>query len=432
MPKVLVVDDLSSDRLLIKAELEVDPHLTIDFAENGSEALVKMTEAAPDLVITDLHMPKMDGLDLVRRIRRDFPHVPIILVTAFGSEHTAVEALRQGAASYVPKSHLEDRLLETVNELLALARCDRLDARLGGCLDGAEFRFLLPNDPEMIPPLVDLLQNFVQRVQLCDANDRVRLGVALEEALLNALYHGNLEITAEELEQAKSSLLQQQSLPLADQRRSQAPYRDRQITVRARICADEARFVIEDQGPGFDVAALREPIAPGSFDQSSGRGILLMQSFMDSVTFSESGNAVTMVKRRDRPGGNAGLDMMEQRASAIFSVDVDGKTLVLTPRRNVTSFAEAELQNEMGELFSKLRGNGARHVVIDFGHIVYFGSCMLEAMRILVQHVRRLEGRVAVCNLSPVAYDILKIARFDHVWSVHDSRTEAVKAVSRP
>ena len=76
------------------------------YAENGREALTRLQEQAPDLVLTDLHMPEMDGLELVVEVRKSCPLVPIILMTAFGSEEIAIQALQKGAASYVPKRNL--------------------------------------------------------------------------------------------------------------------------------------------------------------------------------------------------------------------------------------------------------------------------------------------------------------------------------------
>ncbi len=67
-----------------------------------------------DLVITDLMMPETNGLELVAAVRQLYPQVPVILMTAYGNESIAVEALERGAASYVPKSQQADRLSDTV------------------------------------------------------------------------------------------------------------------------------------------------------------------------------------------------------------------------------------------------------------------------------------------------------------------------------
>ena len=79
-----------------------------------------MKESPPDVVVTDVQMPEMDGLEFVTAARDLHPDVPVILMTAHGSERCALEALERGAASYVPKSQLVDTLLASVMQVLSL------------------------------------------------------------------------------------------------------------------------------------------------------------------------------------------------------------------------------------------------------------------------------------------------------------------------
>ena len=76
MPVVLVVDDSEVDRRLVGGLLPKDLDWLVDFAENGEQALEKMAESVPDVVITDMMMPVMDGMELVTNIHVDFPQVP--------------------------------------------------------------------------------------------------------------------------------------------------------------------------------------------------------------------------------------------------------------------------------------------------------------------------------------------------------------------
>ena len=306
MPKVLVVDDSKVDRRLVCEFLRKESQWTVEDAANGVEALARMKDSAPDLVLTDLNMPEMDGLELVNALREHHPGVPVILVTAYGSETLATEALRRGASSYVPKSQLTDKLLDTMEEVLALARADRTYERLIGCLTRTEFTFRLENDPALIDPLVDLVQQMVAGMDLADFTGRLRIGVALKEALLNALFHGSLEITPDEMQQVQHKLLSDEELSLVEQRRNESPHRDRKIYVDVRISKEEARFAVRDEGPGFDVSGVPDPEAPGALEAEKGRGLSLMRTFMDEVTFNEPGNEVTMVKRREPSGNTSG------------------------------------------------------------------------------------------------------------------------------
>ncbi len=295
MPAVLVVDDSAVDRRLVGGLLRQSPGLEVQYAGNGAEALEIIRLAPPDLVITDLQMPEMDGLALVQAMRREFPTIPVLLITAHGSEELAVKALESGAVSYVPKGQLAQRLLTTVQQVLTVTT-EQAYEDLIRCLAKFDYTFELPNDPALIPPLVDLVQRFLASMGLCDATDAIRIGLALEEAVRNALYHGNLELGPEAREAAW-----RRGGEAFERRRNQPPFASRRIVVEVQIGLEQARLVIRDEGPGFDTAQLSDLRDPDAWDQA-GRGYRLMCAFMDEVTYNQLGNEVTLVKNfKPRP-----------------------------------------------------------------------------------------------------------------------------------
>jgi CheY-like chemotaxis protein len=300
MTTILVVDDSAVDRRLVGGLLEKRFPWRIEYAANGVEVLARLKNFLPDLIVTDLTMPAMDGLELVRSLRIHHPEVPVILMTAYGSEALAVEALAQGAASYVPKSHLAAKLGDTVEGVLGLARATQTREQLMSCLVRTEFSFALENDPALVDPLVDLVQQMVAGMKFTDFPGRLQIGVALKEALLNALFHGNLQITQQEIEAVADRLLEESDTSLVEQRRSQAPYSQRKLFVDVKITGEEARFVIRDEGPGFDPNSVPGMDGQGTPELDRGRGLSLMRTFMDQVVFNQAGNEVTMVKGRDR------------------------------------------------------------------------------------------------------------------------------------
>jgi CheY-like chemotaxis protein len=292
--KVLVVDDSPVDQRLAGTLLEKNTGWQAVYAASGPEALEVLDLEQPTVVLTDLMMPGMDGLELVDAIRGRHPQVPIILMTAHGSEEVAIQALKRGAASYVPKKSLLTDLTETVEQVLAAARTDRQHLKLLECLSRVESMFTLENDRSLVPPLIAYFQEQLTRLHLCDQGSRVRVGVALEEALLNALYHGNLEVSSELRQEGDDAFYR-----LAEERRHIPPYRERRIHLRALLSRAEAVFIVRDEGPGFDPSTLPDPTDPANLGRTSGRGLLLIQTFMDEVGYSQSGRELRMVKRRD-------------------------------------------------------------------------------------------------------------------------------------
>ena len=103
----LVVDDNAIDRRMAGNHVSRATGLSVKYAGDGLEALTALKHGAPSIVLTDLQMPNMNGLELVDEIAANYPMVPVILMTSQGSEEIAIEALRRGAASYVPKRNIE-------------------------------------------------------------------------------------------------------------------------------------------------------------------------------------------------------------------------------------------------------------------------------------------------------------------------------------
>lgn len=294
MANLLVVDDSALDRYVAGTLLEEHPGWSVAYAEDGKEAISCLRRQLPDLVLTDLQMPEINGLELVETIHSDFSSVPVILMTAHGSEEIAVAALQKGAASYVPKRNLARDLVPTVESVLSVTQANRNQEQILVCLERSEFRFVLASDPGVIPPLIGHLQDLMMQMKLTDKAGLIRIGTALHEALINALEHGNLELRSDLREtDDRSSYLR-----MVEERRSVPPYHDRRIYVHARFSRDEVVYVIRDEGPGFDPATLADPTDPANLERITGRGLFLIRTFMDDVRFNAAGNEITMIKRR--------------------------------------------------------------------------------------------------------------------------------------
>jgi DNA-binding NtrC family response regulator len=116
--RVLVVDDDGEMRRLLRRSLEVDGHHVAE-RERGTQVLSALREEPPfDLVILDNRMPGLHGLDLLPTLRREFPRLPVLLVTAFGGRQVATSALRLGAASYLEKPFRLGQLRDAIAGLV--------------------------------------------------------------------------------------------------------------------------------------------------------------------------------------------------------------------------------------------------------------------------------------------------------------------------
>ncbi len=132
---ILCVDDEPDLLDTLRRQLSRLGHQVI-LAGSGEEALVALTRHRPDLVITDLMMPDIDGMQVLERSVELYPDVPVLLITAYATVQTAVDAIRRGAYDYVPKPFTHQQLMVVVERALAQLRLQDENRRLMEQLTG--------------------------------------------------------------------------------------------------------------------------------------------------------------------------------------------------------------------------------------------------------------------------------------------------------
>ena len=119
MAQVLIADDEANLRKVLTALLKQDGH-EATAVEDGIKALEVVERGEVDILITDLRMPGMTGLELLKKVRQRDPTLPVIVITAHGSVDTAVSALKAGAADYITKPFDKAELKQAVRKASAL------------------------------------------------------------------------------------------------------------------------------------------------------------------------------------------------------------------------------------------------------------------------------------------------------------------------
>ncbi|MEW6542423.1 MAG: chemotaxis response regulator CheY [Nitrospirota bacterium] len=117
--KVMVVDDMSTMRRIVKNILKQLGYANIEEAENGKEALDKLKGESFGLVVSDWNMPVMTGIDMLRAIRADesLKHIPVLMVTAEAQKENIVEAVQAGVSNYIVKPFTAESLQEKLNKI---------------------------------------------------------------------------------------------------------------------------------------------------------------------------------------------------------------------------------------------------------------------------------------------------------------------------
>lgn len=118
MAKILVVDDAAFMRMMVKDTLTKGGYTDLYEAVDGADAVEKYKEIQPNLVIMDITMPNMDGLEALKAIKAADPGATIVMCSAMGQESMVIEAIKSGAKDFIVKPFKPDRVLKTVSSIV--------------------------------------------------------------------------------------------------------------------------------------------------------------------------------------------------------------------------------------------------------------------------------------------------------------------------
>ena len=118
MAKILIVDDAAFMRMMVKDALSKGGYTDVAEAVDGAEAVEKYKELHPDLVIMDITMPNMDGLEALKAIKQENPDSQVVMCSAMGQESMVIEAIKSGAKDFIEKPFKPERILSTVSNII--------------------------------------------------------------------------------------------------------------------------------------------------------------------------------------------------------------------------------------------------------------------------------------------------------------------------
>ncbi len=293
---ILIVDDSPTQLRQMQIILEQDGFV-VHSAPDAEAALEAIARAMPLLVITDLEMPGMSGLELVERLSGMYQSLPVVLTTCAGSEDVAAEALRRGASSYVPKHEMSRTLSQVVRQVLSVNQTARSVSEVAKFAIESTLKLSLINDELLVPNVIARLELSMIELDLFDEGERMQIAMALDESLVNAIIHGNLEISSDlrQIDDGKPYIA------MIAERKKLSPYKERRVHISLVATVEQATFTIRDEGLGFNRDELLDPTDPDNLERVSGRGLLLIGAFMDEVRHNDKGNEIVMIKRKQSP-----------------------------------------------------------------------------------------------------------------------------------
>jgi CheY-like chemotaxis protein/anti-sigma regulatory factor (Ser/Thr protein kinase) len=265
---VLVVDDEQAVREVLREYLMQEGY-DVETAKNGADALDIIESGGQnfDCVIADVRMPHMDGLTLLRGLKAINPSTPVIMLTAYASIDSAVEALRIGAFNFIQKPVVLDHLSKVLRDAVAAqGRAERRRAALPNLQYKLSYHGRC--SPTHIESIVDRIYELATSIECLDESEEMGFRSAIQSALFNAVIHGNKNDMSKSLQ------------------------------VDGTFSIDKCAVAIEDEGEGFDHKTLLARSDNPAPDTQRDGGLDRILGFMDEVSFNDTGNRITMVKKR--------------------------------------------------------------------------------------------------------------------------------------
>ncbi|RLD52591.1 MAG: hypothetical protein DRI94_02650 [Bacteroidetes bacterium] len=288
--KILIVEDDHASRLFLESLLESNNY---DFrsAENGIEGLNVFDEYNPDIVLSDIKMPIMDGLELLEAIRDKNSDAIVVIITAFGSENYAIQALHLGANNYLKKPVSSQELLRLLKKYKAIISGKYSPESLPGKLINRTFSVEFKSEYTKIPKIVDKIM--IESAIDINDSEKVNIELGLVELITNAIEHGNLGISYIE----KQLALDDGKLSeLFDERVHNKKFKNRNVKVDFFTDEEKYQWTITDDGEGFNWKSIPDPTDQEHILELNGRGIFISNFLFDKIEYFGKGNVVIATK----------------------------------------------------------------------------------------------------------------------------------------
>lgn len=288
--KILVVDDNPIYRRLL-TEIVSSKKINFLEASDGEIGLDMFKKHLPDVVICDVFMPKLNGLDLLKAIKRIKPDTFVIMVTVHDFEDWIIEALESGASNFLkgPVTHKELSML--IDKYYEIVKNRSFSKNFISIIKEKQLTLKFNSDIMSVPNIVDyILRETGNRINI---SERFGFELGLNELITNSIEHGNMEISSEE---KKTAIENNKLLQLYKSKFKEPEIANRTITVKLNISKEIIELEIIDEGKGFDRQNICDPLKAVNAKELVGKGIFLSKHYFDEMEYIGKGNIVRIKK----------------------------------------------------------------------------------------------------------------------------------------
>jgi len=290
MKKILIIDDEKPVRDVLNIALSEEGYESYQ-APSGELGFELFKSSEPDIVLTDVMMPGIDGIEVTKRMKVQRDDIDVVVMSGFGTEELVVNALRAGASNYIKKPIVFDELFKILDDIIFKRENRKRFEIFREIVESEHKDIAIGNDVSRVWGAVNQILFNAQAV--ADPNSLEGMCIGLYELLINAIEHGNLGITFRE----KSDALQNNTYrELLESRMKRADSEGMVVRIESDYEPSSITVEIRDQGEGFDLSTLPDLKDAEAILLDHGRGVLLATLFYDSVDYSEPGNCVKVSK----------------------------------------------------------------------------------------------------------------------------------------
>ena len=289
--KILVVEDHSIYRKLLTEIIEAKKFKFLEAAD-GESGLEMFKKHKPDLVICDVLLPKIDGLTLLKSIKKIKPDTYVVMVTAHDYEDWVIEALESGASNYLKKPVTFKELTHILDKYYEIAKNKSVSKNIMSVVEEKQLVLKCKSNIQSIPLLVDY---FIKETgDKIKESERFGFELGLNELIINSVEHGNLEISSEEKQKAFED---NKLLHLYNTKLKEPELANRTITIKLNITKEIIELEIIDEGKGFDWRKISDPLKTENIEKLVGKGIFLSKYYFDELEYKGKGNIVRVIKK---------------------------------------------------------------------------------------------------------------------------------------
>ncbi|MBF0350799.1 MAG: response regulator [SAR324 cluster bacterium] len=290
--KILLVDDEDSFRQMLATALTDRYHHHVIQAGNAMEGLKYLQTDTVELVLTDIKMPVMSGIEFIKKLRQDYADLSVMFITGHGDINLSIEALKLGAEDFILKPFKIKALADSLEKVSDKINGKKLVHNAINYLIQDQTQMEIPSQMNLAYRIIAYFEARIEPLIKCYKMHDFNLVLCLTECITNAIMHGNFGLSS----QVKEDNWDEYNR-LKKERELLPEYANKKVLIRYLLMSDRFVFEIEDEGNGFNTSKLPDLTDPTILLASSGKGLYLVRSMTDSLRWNEKGNCVIFEKK---------------------------------------------------------------------------------------------------------------------------------------